>query len=92
MILGLSTVIRICSTRTALRIVSSNQIESKTANQRTNSGHEFETQFKKAIEGFAQQTQNNTGNAHILSCYFKKRLKSEKIQNHKNYNQGGPFR
>ena len=37
----------------------------------TNSRHEFETQFKKAIEGFAQQTQNNTGNAHILLCHLR---------------------
>ena len=41
------------------------------ANPKTNSRPEFETQFKKAIEGFAQQTQNNTGNAHILLCHLR---------------------
>ena len=39
------------------------------SNQIDESGEHFETLSKKAIEGFAQQTQNNTGNAHIILNY-----------------------
>ena len=39
------------------------------SNQIDESEEHFETLSKKAIEGFAQQTQNNTGNAHIILNY-----------------------
>ena len=39
------------------------------SNQIDESGQDFDTPSKKAIEGFAQQTQNNTGNAHIILNY-----------------------
>ena len=39
------------------------------SNQIDESGEHCEALSKKAIEGFAQQTQNNTGNAHIILNY-----------------------